>query len=102
MMSMRDRYYQDTTFHTLVDIMVSHIHDGNFTPSEMREAAMLASILYEELNVRRYPYIEREVEYALRTIRERVKSESNSCNHVWWESVGYDLCSRCGAKRVKR
>lgn len=50
-MKMRDRYEQDPAFHALVDMMYAAIVQGQFTPTEIREAAMLAQIKYEE----RYP-----------------------------------------------
>ena len=57
MMSPRERYYNDPAFHTLVDIMIHAIMENNYTPSEMRDAALLASIRYEETHVvpRIYP-----------------------------------------------
>jgi len=56
-MSPRDRYCNDPMFHSLVDMMVAAIMDAKYTPSEMRDAALLASIKYEELHVhpRAYP-----------------------------------------------
>ena len=57
MKSPRERYFDDPIFHQLVDTMVSAIMQSQFTPSEIRDAALLASIRYEELNVipRMYP-----------------------------------------------
>lgn len=52
--SPRYRYYNDAQFATLVNLMISHITQCHYTPSEMRDAAMLASILYESTHVRRY------------------------------------------------
>lgn len=72
MKSMRERYNNDPVFHTMVDTMVAHITTGNFTPSEMREAAIFASIIYEESHIRMMSFIEPEVEEALRVIRKRV------------------------------
>jgi len=46
--TVHDRYYNDPQFHALVDMMVSHIINCKYTPSEMREAAILASIKYEQ------------------------------------------------------
>lgn len=51
--SVRERYNSDPTFHTLVDMMVAFIFDAKFTPSEMREAAILASIIYEQESMHR-------------------------------------------------
>jgi len=44
----RDKYNNDLHYRGLVDLMISHIHNGDYTPSEMREAAILASIIYAE------------------------------------------------------
>ena len=41
------RYNDDGDFHMLVDMMESFIHRAQFTPSEMREAAVLACIHFE-------------------------------------------------------
>ena len=51
MKSPRERYYDDPAFHRLVDTMVAAIIDCNYTASEMRDAALLASIRYEETHV---------------------------------------------------
>jgi len=48
----RDKYYNDNHFRALVDMMVGHIHQCNYTPSEMREAAILASIIHEQETIR--------------------------------------------------
>jgi hypothetical protein len=37
----------DPHVHALVDMLTKSIHDLNFTPSEIRECAMLAAINYE-------------------------------------------------------
>jgi len=49
--SPRDRYYQDLEFHLLVDTLLYQIIQARFTPSELRQAAILASIKYEETHV---------------------------------------------------
>jgi hypothetical protein len=48
MRSVRDRYLTDAVFHQLVDTLHALISQAEFTPTEIREAAMLAQILYEE------------------------------------------------------
>lgn len=48
MSSPRSKYYNDPHYHQLVDVMVHMIMQAKYTPSEMREAAVLASIIYQE------------------------------------------------------
>ena len=43
----RDRYLEDPQFKALVDLMVSFILKEDYTPSEMRDAAMTASLKVE-------------------------------------------------------
>lgn len=43
-----ERYYSDPMFRALVDSLIHQIREANYTPSEIREAAMLAQIMYEE------------------------------------------------------
>lgn len=101
-MTLRDRYYKDNYFHTLVDMMVAQIQDCNFTPSEMREAAILASIIYEEHNLRDYTIVEQEMEGALRTIRRRLdETDGHRCRHEWWDTgKGFNLCKKCTTKEL--
>lgn len=70
----RDKYYNDAHYHQLVEAMVGQINACHFTPSEMREAAVLASILYEEHHMRAFsipmPEISKEVENALNVMNE--------------------------------
>lgn len=42
----KEKYQNDPQYKQLVDIMVSEIEKCNFTPSEMREASVFASIVY--------------------------------------------------------
>jgi len=44
----RDRYQNDNHFRTLVDTLWAVIERAEFTPTEIRQAAMLAQILYED------------------------------------------------------
>ena len=48
----QNRYESDPAFRVLVDHMEANIHAAEYTPSEMREAALLASIHYELRSVR--------------------------------------------------
>lgn len=47
MRSPRERYQNDPEYRLLVQTLESFIHQARFTPSELREAAVLASINYE-------------------------------------------------------
>ncbi len=48
MESPRYRYYNDPEFHAAVDMMYASIERCQFTPTELREAVILASIMYAE------------------------------------------------------
>lgn len=47
------RYTHDRNFKNLVDLMHHFIQKAEYTPSEVREAALLACIHYESYQVRR-------------------------------------------------
>ena len=47
MMSAETRYRDDNQFRALVDKMEHMVQDLQFTPSEMRDAAMLACLHFE-------------------------------------------------------
>jgi hypothetical protein len=49
-----DRYHSDATYKRVVDTMESLIFSGDLTPAEMREAAVLASINFENKRIRKY------------------------------------------------
>lgn len=46
------RYLRDAAFRQIVDMMEAYFHQALFTPTEMREAALLAAIHYEQRCVR--------------------------------------------------
>ena len=43
-----ERYQRDPQFHQLVDILTGCIRRAEFTPTELREAVILAAIKYEQ------------------------------------------------------
>lgn len=49
MKSPQERYYSDPQFHALVDLMLHYVIEAQFTPTELREAAMLAAIRYSQM-----------------------------------------------------
>lgn len=46
------RYERDPAFRNIVQMMMACIERAQFTPTEIREAAMLAQIIYEDRNPR--------------------------------------------------
>lgn len=48
----REKYMNDPEYHSLVAMLEQFIETARFTPSELREAAVLASINYEMRHVR--------------------------------------------------
>jgi len=65
----RDKYMNDPEYHQLVTMLENFIERAQFTPSELREAAMLASINYEMRHVRQYT-IDPRTEEAFRVLDE--------------------------------
>jgi len=48
-----DRYMRDPVFHHFVDAVEQLLHQAQMTPTEVREATMLACIHYDLRHVRR-------------------------------------------------
>ena len=66
----REKYQNDNAYRLLVDTMVAQIIDAKFTPSEMREASLLASIMYAEMNVNPQCVMLEEMEQALNVVHK--------------------------------
>ncbi len=47
-----ERYHTDPHFRQLVDMLYVAVEQAQFTPTEIREAVMLAQIKYEEVHIR--------------------------------------------------
>ena len=78
-MSPKEKYLTDNEYHALVDYLESMIHRCQFTPSELREAAILASINYEMGQLRPYPVScsrNKELESALTVLDKFRKSKT--------------------------
>ncbi len=73
-MTTAEKYRNDSAFHRLVDKMLAMIYQSEFTPGEMREAAIFASIRYEMENVRKVRYFYPNEERALQTL-QRIATE---------------------------
>ena len=75
--SPKDRYENDLSYKTLVDTMTALIHKCKLTPSEMREAAVLASIHYElHYGFRQYT-VPMQVNEAFKTLTNWRKEEED-------------------------
>jgi hypothetical protein len=75
MMTPEERYRSDSHFHVLVDSLESLIAHAKMSPTEVREAAMLACIHYEMRNPLPTPIV-RGVEEALETLAQFRKGRS--------------------------
>ena len=64
-----EKYMNDPEYHALVKMLEQFIERARFTPSEMREACVLASINYEMRRVREFT-IDTKTFEALRTLEE--------------------------------
>lgn len=76
----KEKYQHDVHYHTAVDSMVNLIHQCKYTPSELREMAILASIIYEEQQVHEVRVagcaIDHKLENAFKTFDNWLSSNS--------------------------
>lgn len=66
----REKYREDILYHQIVDAMVGMIEACHLTPAEMREAAVLASIIYHERHVGPWTIPYQEIEDFLSKIEK--------------------------------
>ena len=57
-MTPREKYMRDPEYHALVAMLESFIERCQFSPTELREAALLACIRYEERRPARHLFID--------------------------------------------
>ncbi len=48
----RSRYENDPLFRNLVDLLLAHAMQHKYTPGELRDAAFMAAMRFEELHIR--------------------------------------------------
>lgn len=70
MESMEEKYQGDPAYRYCVDTMEALIHNNQFTPSEMREMAVLACINYEARRPIHRVVINKETEEAFKVLQE--------------------------------
>jgi len=68
----REKYMNDPEYHNLVNMLEQFIERARFTPSELREASILACINYEMRHVREMT-IDPRMEEAFRVLDEFVE-----------------------------
>lgn len=71
----RERYLGSAAFKALVDVLEAQIRMANFSPSEIREAAMLACIKHEMETVRYGIVTPKGLEDAIRRYKRWVNGE---------------------------
>jgi hypothetical protein len=69
MMSLKERYQNDAIFKRVVDVLETLISKHQMTPTEIREAAILACV-HSELRIKRPTEFPPEVQEAFETIRK--------------------------------
>jgi len=52
MLTVEERYRNDAEFHALVDILYTFIVNAKYTPTELRDAILLAATKYEMNTIR--------------------------------------------------
>ena len=67
----KDRLLNDPEYNNLVRMLESLIEQARFTPSELREACILACINYEMRHVRQHT-IPKEVEHSIKILDDFV------------------------------
>jgi predicted TIM-barrel fold metal-dependent hydrolase len=77
MNSPSDRYNTDAGYRQMVDAMEGMIVQCHFTPSEMREMAILASINYEMRHVLKHYQIPLDIHDSMQKLDAWRRSETN-------------------------
>jgi len=79
MQTPKERYETDNDFRTLVDVIFSFIVNAQYTPSELRQAVILASIRHAQLNIRVNNLIlDRKASQILSILEDWLKTEETS------------------------
>lgn len=65
-----EKYRNDVDYHMLVDMIENFIHQAKYTPSEIREAAILACIHYEMRRPIERVFMDDKLNTAFQTLKE--------------------------------
>ena len=52
MLDVRERYNKDPVFNRMTQVILGALRESQMTPTEVREAAVLACVMHEEMNPR--------------------------------------------------
>ena len=93
MMTPRKRYINDPVFHAIVDSMAAYIDSGYSTPSDLRDAAIVVSLLCQEKQGANIFGHEEVINF--------LDGKENE-NHDWycgcghWNGCNLSVCAMCG------
>lgn len=101
-MTPQERYLRDPEFHTLVDLLENFIQQAKYTPTELREACILAATRYEMYRTDlRYTITAEEFAtlslHECRTHPYRRKYLQKDTDNNPWQSI----CVDCGCLSTK-
>ena len=96
-----DRYRNDPEFHQLVDLIEQMIRQARFTPSETREAAMLAQMHHELTFSRKVvfsPDLAKEIEFRCggKFVVSPEQIECRGCGRQYSATQAGLECLNCG------
>ena len=77
MKSPNEKYENDNNYRQLVDMLTALIHQAEFTPSEIREACMLACIRHEHYRRIRPVVISAEAARAMEVLETEFLTQRN-------------------------
>lgn len=72
-----ERYHSDPQFAALVDMFTAQLHNCDFTPSEVRLAAMMATINLESMRTRTLVRVTPEIDKALHDLHIMINEEKS-------------------------
>lgn len=74
-MTPKERYHTDPLFHRLTDLLYHELRQGYLTPTEIREAALLAQIRFEEEHPRYIPSTNARKEEIMRWLNDKPRED---------------------------